>query len=139
MYQNEQGLFSALEKALRAAQEPLTCVQLFEDFPAVKENANSANRVSDYLGNMWRKGKVTRSVAPRTENNSSRWAYSWKKETKSVATSIAEQIEYHGKAKEFVASFRPDTIFSKPGIEIQDSGDSIIIDLPNFTISIIKK
>ena len=58
MRHSEEGLYKALEKALRNAKDPMDCVQLF-DLPEVKEHAASANRVSDYLGNLWRRGEVT--------------------------------------------------------------------------------
>ena len=136
MYRNQQGLFAALEAVLKKAKQPLTCVKLYEDFPNVKKHAASANRVSDYLGGLWRKGKVTRSIAPK-DGSAARWAYSWK--VQNATTSIAEQIEYHGKAREFVESLRSETVYSKPGIEIQDSGNSVTVELPNFVITITKK
>lgn len=137
MYRNERGLFAALEAVLKDAKQPLNCVQLYEGFSSIRENAATPNRVSDYLGGLWRKGKVTRSASP-PGNGSARWAYSWKAATL-VTTSIAEQIEYHGKAKEFVESFRTDSVFSKPGIEIKDSGNTVTIELENYIISIVKK
>ena len=137
MYRNEQGLFYALEVILKAATEPLTCTQIYDDNFEVREHATSANRVSDYLGGMWRKGQVTRSPAPRIGGSSARWAYSWKQEA--VHTSISEQIEYHAGAKEFVNSFKTDKIVSKPGIEITDAGNVITIELDAFVITVRKK
>jgi hypothetical protein len=137
MYRNEAGLFYALEVVLRAAKEPLTCVQIYDENMTVRDHASSPNRVSDYLGGLWRKGQVTRSIAPRTSNSSARWAYSWKSEQQT--TSISQQIEHHSNAKKFVDSFKDDAAYSKPGIEIRDNGSSVTIELQNFIITISKK
>lgn len=47
------------------------------DLPDVRKHAESANRVSDYLGHMWRKGEARRSPAPKHKNNDARYAYEW--------------------------------------------------------------
>lgn len=74
---SEQGLFDVLEAELRRAKEPMDCNELFE-LASVREHAATVNRVSDYLGNLWRKGKVLRLPAPRLEGIKSRWLYVWK-------------------------------------------------------------
>ena len=55
----EAGLFALLEKILKEADQPMTCNMLY-DRAEVKLFAESAHRVSDYLGGLWRKGRVTR-------------------------------------------------------------------------------
>lgn len=70
----EDGLFGALETELKKAKEPLDCVALFEK-SSIRAHEATANRVSDYLGNMWRKGLVLRLPAPRLEGARSRWLY----------------------------------------------------------------
>lgn len=77
MRYNENGLFPALEKVLKAASEPLDC-QVLYDMPEIREHAASVNRVSDYFGGLWRKGLVVRLPAPKNENSRSRWMYEWK-------------------------------------------------------------
>lgn len=62
MSNGEEGLYQLLEKVLFEANEPLDAVQIF-DMPEVRKLAASANRVSDYLGNIWRKGLATRIPA----------------------------------------------------------------------------
>lgn len=66
MRHSEKGLFNALEKILRETGEPMDCNQLFEK-SEVREYAATANRVSDYLGGLWRKGLVTRLPPPPKE------------------------------------------------------------------------
>lgn len=137
MYRNEQGLFYALEIILKAAKEPLTCVQMYNDNFSVREHANNPNRVSDYLGGLWRKGLVTRVPAPKTNNSSARWAYAWK--TEQVHTKISEHIEYHAGAKKFVDGIKQKSIHGKPGIEITEDDNSVTIELENFTITVRRK
>jgi len=137
MYRNDKGLFYVLESILKAATGPMTCTQIYDESSEVRNLASSPNRVSDYLGGLWRKGQVTRSPAPKINSSSARWAYSWKQEK--VLTSISEQIEYHKGAKEFVNSFKDEKVFSKPGIEITEQADSITIELPGFIITVRKK
>jgi hypothetical protein len=71
MRNTETGLFPALETALRAADRPLDCQELF-DMPSIREHAATVNRVSDYLGGLWRKGVVVRLPAPKETNSRSR-------------------------------------------------------------------
>ncbi len=139
MYRNEAGLFYALEVVLKAADQPLTCVQIYEDNESIRKFATSPNRVSDYLGGLWRKGQVTRSPAPKANSSSARWAYSWK--GSKVQTLIStEQIEYQGKAQEFINSLKTgESVYKKPGVEIFDNGKSVTIELPNFTITVRHK
>lgn len=56
---SENGLFQALEKVLRETGEAMDCNQLY-DMDSIREHAASPNRVSDYLGGLWRKGLVVR-------------------------------------------------------------------------------
>jgi len=74
---NKDGLYGTLEAALKSANEPLHCSELF-DRPDIRKHAETVNRVSDYLGNMWRKGDVARVPAPAMPGTRSRWLYAWK-------------------------------------------------------------
>lgn len=123
MRQNETGLFPALEAALKAASEPLDCQTLFER-PEIREHAASANRVSDYLGGLWRKGLVVRLPAPRTENNRSRWMYEWK--------------GHKGPAMHGI-EYTPRILADRPTVLITEEGNVITIEMPNLLISIRQK
>lgn len=132
MYRSESGLFYALEKVLRGASEPLTCHQIFDDNAEIRTLAKTANRVSDYLGNLWRKGAVSRVPAPSMPNSSARWAYTWNERNKAAA--------HDEQAQDFVKSFSGDTpVFRKANLEIFDNGRTVKIELPNFTITIAKR
>lgn len=78
-------LYVVLEKHLREASEPLTCVQLL-DFPDVRESAIAefgseprryTDQVSNALGLMWRRNLLTRYPAPAENNSQARFAYEW--------------------------------------------------------------
>ena len=59
---NKSGIYQLLENRLKATGEtPLTCGELYE-FPEIRELARDANRVSDYLGHMWRRGVASTLV-----------------------------------------------------------------------------
>jgi hypothetical protein len=124
MSTTESGLFGVLQEILRGAEEPMTCVAIYNGHEKVRENASSPNRVSDYLGGLWRKGLVARLPAPRTDSDSSRWAYVWRHE-KDVQKLEPNVIEN---------SFR--TILKRPEIEISENGKHIVIDLPELSITI---
>lgn len=120
MRHSEEGLYNALEKALREADKPMDCVELF-DIDEVREHAASANRVSDYLGNLWRRGLVVRVPGGSTPNSRARWSYHWKKNP--LAPPPAEGVEY-----------APRLLVDRPTMVITEEGHTIHIELPNLTI-----
>lgn len=119
MRHSEKGLFQALEKILRDKGEPMDCVQLFE-FPEVREYAATANRVSDYLGGLWRKGLVTRLPSPGDGSSRARWSYQWK----------ASAIPGVG------VEYAPRTLVDRPGVIISEEGKTINIVTKHLTITI---
>lgn len=125
---NEQGLFGALEKELRRAKEPLDCATLFER-PSVRQHAQTVNRVSDYLGNMWRKGLVLRLPAPRTDNSRARWLYVWKGPPKVEPPDLTQAVAF---------SESVSRVFDNPRMMISEEGDMVVITLPAITITIKK-
>lgn len=124
---NEQGLFGALERELRKAKEPLDCATLFE-VTAVREHAETVNRVSDYLGNLWRKGLVLRLPAPKLEGTRARWLYIWKDKgaKKKPLPDLSQAVEFAD----------VESIFSRPNLEVTEEGDTIVLTLPSITITI---
>ena len=124
MRSTETGLFAALEAALKAASEPLDCNMLF-DMASIKEHANAVTRVSDYLGNMWRKGLVTRLPAPRGENNRARWLYAWKG---NKGPKYLEAVDY-----------APRVLADRPTMLVTEEGNVLTLEFPNLIISIRQK
>ena len=119
----ETGLFNALEKALQAASTPLDCRQLFE-FPAIKAHASNANRVSDYLGNLWRKGLIDRLPPEKSEFGQSRWRYQWRVS----GMSRPESIEY-----------TPRVLADRPSMLVTENGNVMTVEMPSLIISIRHK
>jgi hypothetical protein len=127
MSRSEEGLFQALEEELKKAKEPVDCNTLF-DRPKVRQHAQTVNRVSDYLGNMWRKGQVTRLPAPRLENTRARWLYVWKGKT---PVKLEKGIDFDP-AKGI-------KLVDRPQMEITDDGGVITIELPSLQLVIRPK
>lgn len=127
----EDGLFGALEAELKSAKEPLDCAALF-DKASIREHAVSANRVSDYLGHMWRKGLVLRLPAPKDDRSRSRWMYVWKPQRPEARPSLAEAVSE-------AEALGINKLLTRPNIEITEEGDSVVITLPGFTISVRRR
>lgn len=123
MRNNETGLFPALEAALKAASEPLDAHALY-DMASIKEHAASANRVSDYLGGLWRKGSVVRSPAPANGTSRSRWVYEWKGQK-------GPKLFSHP-----VIEYAPRVLADRPTVLITEEGNVITLEFPNLIISI---
>ena len=121
----EDGLFGALEAELKKAKEPLDCVTLFER-SSIRAHALSANRVSDYLGNMWRKGLVLRLPAPKQDGTRSRWLYVWKNRPPAPKPTMDQAVEYDPIKN----------LLNKPNIEISEEDNVVTITLQNWSITI---
>lgn len=126
--EGHNDLIPAIEAALKDATEPLDCHQLF-DMPRIRAVAPNVNRVSDYLGILYRRGLAVRVANPSKEANSrARWAYLWKEKEIPDWKKPADVREY-----------RPKTIVDRPNMYINEDGDYINIELPEWTITIKKK
>ncbi len=123
MGNDEEGLYELLEKLLMGANEPLDCNELF-DRPEVRVIAASANRVSDYLGNIWRKGRVSR-IPATNPGRGPRWKYQWKTKIKIGGTTSFE--------------YAPKIIASRPTLVISEQGEQIQIEMAELTILIRQK
>lgn len=126
MRNDELGLFPALETALKKATEPLDAQALFE-MPAIRAHAASASRVSDYLGNLWRKGLVLRLPAPKVGSSRSRWLYEWKG-SRGPKLYAPDAVEY-----------TPRILADRPTCLVTEEGNVITLEFPNLIISIRQK
>jgi hypothetical protein len=115
-----------LQLALKAADKPLTFQDLY-DMPDIREVAPSPNRVSDYLGVMFRRGLVSR-VRMDDGTSRARWGYVWKEK---------KQPEWRNRPVE-VVDYKPKAILDRPNIYIAEDGAHINIELPGLSI-VIKK
>ena len=124
---SEEGLFQVLEKILKAADQPMDCVEIYDSSAEVRDRAVNPNRVSDYLGNMWRKGQLLRLPAPRGEGKKARWLYAWKGKAPAPKPDMSQAIEFDGTAH---------VVLNKPNIHIEDDGRTVLITLPGISITI---
>lgn len=126
------GIYNTLETLIKQSDRPLTCVDLYDDAD-VRKYADSVNRVSDYLGHMYRRGLLSREPAPKSLNSQARWAYFWKNRAETAPARRPSAAP----AAELPASIR--TLLSKPNIEITDNGGTVVIELPQLTVTIRTK
>ncbi len=127
-----KGIYAILEKLLRATNEnkPLTCTDLFDD-PEVKKYADSPNRVSDYIGHMWRRGLLQRWTAPRNLNNKARYAYTWKDKT--TVEPVPDKVSHMPDLKVLKSPL------TKPNVTIIEDENEIVLDFAEFTITVRSK
>jgi hypothetical protein len=120
---SEKDIYRILEEQLRAADQPLTCNDLWDASAELRQEAKEEgpNGVSDKLGFMWRKGLLVRYPAPRTSTSFARYAYTWKPEDESNVVPIK------GPDKPLVA---------KRNIEVSETKDGVVIELDNVTITV---
>lgn len=118
-------IYTILEELLRkTGDNPLTCVDLFED-KRVASLVETPNRVSDYLGHMWRRGLIQRWYANETTQRA-RYAYTWKEEKAKEPKKI-----------EALSVVRNDSV--KPHVTITEEDKRIVLDFPQFTIIVQSK
>ncbi len=127
MRYTEKGLLHALEKILRESGKAMDCVELF-DYPEVREHAASPNRVSDYLGSIWRKGLCTRTPSSGDGKSRARWVYQWKTEPITSAAKDAPPIEG--------LVYAPKLLIDRPLLQITEEGHTIQLTTPHLTILI---
>jgi hypothetical protein len=96
------------------------------DYPEVRELAKDPRRVSDYLGNLWRAGTLSRLPAPRSENSAARWAYQYRAPKNELKNPNLHLVDYTPKNK----------LVDRPEIKITEEGDAITIELHNFKITV---
>lgn len=129
MPRKQNGLFVVLEELLKTANRPVTCLDLW-DRQEVRDIAESSNRVSDYLGHMWRKGLARRVPAPKSLNSEARYAYTWNwgnEHEAQTGTKLSAPVEEKLDVR---------TILDRPTVQITEDGDEITITLPKLSITI---
>jgi hypothetical protein len=127
--EGHNDLFPAIEAALREANEPLDCNQLY-DRPEIRQIAPSMNRVSDYLGVLFRRGVLSRVASDKSSGSRTRWSYLWRKK---------ELPAWRKPPDTEIIDFKPKAILDRPNIYISEDGENINIELPHLSITIKKK
>lgn len=130
-FRNAFGIYHVLKQHLEASDQPLTCVDLY-DHPDVRALVDDANRVSDYLGHMYRRGLLARHPAPKDGTSMARFAYSWKNPKLKVPAqrNVAPRLQLVNPKGNGGG---------KPNINIEETESGVTIDLPHFTVTIRAK
>lgn len=128
---SKAGIYQILEDRLKATgSTPLTCVDLYDD-AEIAEHAANANKVSDFLGHMWRRGLLQRWYNPRDSTQKARFAYTWKDESPVVLTQTAPpKIEQLNIIR---------NQYAKPHVTITEDDACITLDFEQFTITVQRK
>jgi hypothetical protein len=123
---SEALIYKIIEEHLKASgAKPMSCVDLW-DHNDVRINAKSTEKVSDYLGLMWRRGLIQRWTTPSDRSSKARFGYTWKEIT-------SEAME----PKPIVSVVRGS--YKKANVTMTEVGDSIVLDFDHFTITIRSK
>lgn len=125
---SEALIYKLIEHHIKEANAPVTCADLW-DHPDIRANAKSPEKVSDYLGLMWRRDVLQRWHTPLTSVSKSRYAYSWREQ---------EEEENQFKA-EAPAPRLVQTNYKKAKVTITEDDTRIILDFENFTMTIQSK
>lgn len=125
-------IYQLLEKHLRDADTPMTCVELMEKADVRKQAKLDfgdldvqllTNKVSDALGFMWRRGLLTRFPAPRESHSLARFSYIWdKKEDARPVEPVPSPV-----------------ISKKTGFIVSEYGDGVLVEFERFTVLIRPK
>lgn len=125
MIKSDAEIYKILEELIRASgEEPVTCVELMDDH-RVRRLAGNANRVSDYLGHMWRRGVLQRWYA--NTPGRSRYAYTWSESTDGERKPV-ERLTVVPKNKA-----------TKPVVNVTEEDGVVTVDCDTFTITITRK
>lgn len=125
--EGHNDLHPLLRQHLQTAQRPMTCHDLY-DIQEIRDIAPSANRVSDYLGVLFRRGLVSRvATNGEGEHGRAKWAYVWREKV---------TPEWKKATKVEPKDFRPKPVFDRPNLHISDDGTHLTTDMPEIPIQI---
>lgn len=121
---SDAPIYGILESHLKAtADKPMTVHDLWERAD-VREHVKSTEKLSDYLGLMWRRGLLQRWDVPSTSR--ARYGYTWK-EVSVEPTPIPRNLtRITGK-------------YEKANVTITEHDDKIVLDFDKFTLTIQAK
>lgn len=124
---SEALIYKIIEEHLkRAGNRPLSCVDLWEHTD-VRMNAKSSEKVSDYLGLMWRRGLLQRWTSPATETSRARFSYTWKEGDPSPV-----QID-----PPVLSGVKSN--YKQANVTITEDGPRLVLDFEHFTMIIQSK
>lgn len=126
-------IYKILEEHLKMSRDtPLSCHDLW-DFNDVRMNAKSVEKVSDYLGLMWRRNLLQRWTTPGTETSRARFAYKWKTNDTQPRSMPEAVSEPKPKLAAVITNYK------KANVTITEDGNRLILDFDGFTMTIQSK
>lgn len=149
-----KGIYHVLEHLIKASHKPLTSVEV-HDHPEVREivgtGQEGVDKVSDYLGHMYRRNLLAR--VPSRGIGMAKWAYYWRDPKVGSAAVPVQRVAQprlvvrkfeDGAAANHVAEMAElqknnGVVFEKPSVKISEEGRNIVIDLPRLRITIAAK
>lgn len=127
MVASGRDIYQLVEHALRNAKTPQTCSQLME-VEGIRETAlhefdtqdvqEASNKLSNLLGDLWRRGVLERSPADPSLRGKARFAYSW------ATTSLPQTSP---RARE------------RPAIKITEKDNAVVIEVDDIIINIRRR
>lgn len=139
---NAVGIYHVLTQKIKDSSTPLTCVDLFDDAD-VRALAEDANKVSDYLGHMYRRNLLGREPAP-PGSGAARYAYFWK-DAKLSPKEIPKQRHAQPRLTlrdlSRVPTQQPQSAArsTKPNVKITESGNTVTLEFASFILTIESK
>ncbi len=137
---NSFGIYQLLVTLLKAAPKPLTCVELFDN-EEVKRLAGEVNRVSDYLGHLYRRGYLGRE--PSRGVGAARWAYFWKDANLAIPPQRTAaprlqlvNMQEQTRTQAVLAAAARGVVVDKAELQVIDRGNEVVLELPAITITI---
>ena len=109
------GLYPTLLRILREAATPLTHQELFHH-PDIQAYGVDSVRVSDYLGNLWRRGEVRRVSAAAAPGASGRARYAYE-----IANTSKKLADVNSSTPYVVQ------LLERGGIKIEDYGSYVVV------------
>ena len=123
---SDAAIYKVLEQHIKGSTEPMTCVTLY-NFADVAGHARSPEKVSDFLGLMWRRGLLQRWNAPATSTDRSRFAYSWKDNPQGDKPQLVHAMSL------------VNTTRRKANVTITEEEDRLVLDFDKFTLIVQAK
>lgn len=127
---SEKDIYNVLEKHLRKSSTPMTVTALMdiaevrrvamdEFSPKDRDARKTADKLSDALGFMWRRGLLTRYPAPKETRSFARFAYGWGSKEPAEPRPLA-----------------PNVSSGKLGFTVVEIEGGVQIDFQKFTVTI---
>jgi hypothetical protein len=145
------NLSRLIERLAQTSRKPLTSTDLYKRAD-IRKLAPDVRKVSNALGHLWRRGSMTRVPAAASADSRSKWGYAWGSGAKTAdgaAGKAPEKATRTGVKTGSVTAAKvrqpppvrsaSSTQTTKPTVRIFESGEEVVVDMPNLRIVIALK